>query len=79
MYEGYQVKRCHDFEHTRALWYIQVRCNWDSEKGVCPPVHELWPLPTDDEERSTIKESADAEFAHLMALMEAAEKNVLYN
>ncbi|MBA3830204.1 MAG: hypothetical protein H0X33_14790 [Taibaiella sp.] len=79
-YAGYQLKRAHEFEHTRVLWHIHVQLNWDSEKkGKCPSMQEMWPLITDEDELVKIEESEKAEYEHLRKIMELAEQNKFYN
>lgn len=78
-FDGYQIKRAHEFEGHRAVWYMILKTNWDHEKSQCPEIEQLWPLITDDEELSKEQTNKDAEFAHLKKIMELAEKNKLYN
>lgn len=43
---GHNIKRAHDFEHTRALVYSNYAINRDPKKAF-PSIEKFWPLPTD--------------------------------
>lgn len=63
MVRGFNQKRAHEFEHTRAICYHIVAVNRDPNKSF-PTIEKFWSLSTDE----VIDEKAEE--ARLQAILD---------
>lgn len=71
MVRGFNQKRSHEFEHTRAICYHILAVNRDPKKPF-PSIEKFWPLSTDD----AIDEQAEEK--RLLAILDKFKKGKLY-
>lgn len=71
MVRGFNQKRSHEFEHTRAICYNILAVNRDPKKPF-PAIEKFWPLSTDEEI------DMDAEEKRLLGILEKFKKDKPY-
>lgn len=72
MVRGYDQRRSHEFEHTRAICYHIVAVNRDPKKAF-PTMEKFWPLPSDKEGA----EDEDTEYKRLKERLSNYKKGKL--
>lgn len=65
MCRGHEIKRSHDFEHTRAIVYALAASNWDPKKSM-PTLQKFWPLLTDGDGETAEKDDLNERRARLV-------------
>lgn len=71
MVRGFNQKRSHEFEHTRAICYNILAVNRDPKKPF-PTIEKFWPLSTDE----AVDEQAEEK--RLLAILDKFKQGKLY-
>lgn len=73
--DGFEIKRCHDAEHTRIMTYTLASIHRPPDKPW-PSIREYWPLKTDGK-KVDLKNTEEAK--KLRKLLKEAQKQMSAN